>query len=103
MAQPHRSNHVHCPIRRGFAAPIAALVVLATATGAAAEPLPEYLRDRGPGIATSMFGTYVEAHERLVYAFYEYTLNRDQEYKPAELGFGLDQDFRAKLTEHEFL
>ncbi|HEY3133266.1 MAG TPA: hypothetical protein VGJ47_01430 [Gemmatimonadaceae bacterium] len=60
-----------------------------------------YLVDRGPGIATSMFGEYVEAGELVVYPFYEYTLANQFEYKPAELGFGLDQDFRGKFREHE--
>jgi len=78
-------------------------LVLASSPAHAADALPDYLRDRGVGIPTSMFGTYVAPGERLTYLFYEYTLNRDAEYKPAELGFGLDQDFRAKSTEHEFL
>ncbi len=65
--------------------------------------LPTYLRDRGEGLPTSLFGTYVREKELLVYAFYEYTLNRDQEYKPEELGFNLDRDFRAKRTDHEAL
>src|SRR3989442_8563130 len=29
--------------------------------------------------------------------------NRDAEYKPSELGFGLDRDFRAKREDHEAL
>jgi hypothetical protein len=62
-----------------------------------------WLADRGPGVPTSLFGTYVAKGELLVYPFYEYTGNSDQEYKPAELGFGLEQDFRARLTEHEAL
>jgi len=69
----------------------------------APDTVPFYQRDRGPGVPTSLFGTYVQAGELLVYPFYEFTLNRDQEYKPAELGYGLDQDFRAKRTDHEAL
>ena len=65
--------------------------------------LPTYLRDRGPGIATSLFGTYVEKGELLVYPFYEYTSNKDAEYTPSELGYVGDSDFRGKLTEHEAL
>lgn len=37
-----------------------------------AEDLPFYLKDRGTGIPTSMFGTYVRKEEVLVYPFYEY-------------------------------
>ena len=62
-----------------------------------------YLADRGDGIHTSLFGTYVRKNELLVYLFYEYTRNRDAEYKPSELGFASDQEFRAKKEEHEFL
>src|SRR5437879_11642572 len=53
--------------------------------------------------STSLFGTYVRKNELLVYLFYEYTRNRDPEYKPSELGFGSDREFRAKKEEHEFL
>src|SRR5207249_11395313 len=62
-----------------------------------------YLADRGDGIHTSLFGTYVRKNELLVYLFYEYTRNRDAEYKPSELGFGLDRDFRGKREDHEAL
>lgn len=64
---------------------------------------PPWLADRGPGIATSLFGTYVEKGELLVYPFYEYTWNRDQEYKPEELGFAGAHDQRGSLIEHEGL
>lgn len=59
--------------------------------------------ERGPGVPTSMFGTYVEHRELLLYTFYEYTLNRNQEYKPEELGFGDPHDYRARRTDHEAL
>jgi len=74
-----------------------------TATGADAEELPYYLRDRGTGVATSLFGTYVRGGELLAYPFYEYTTNKDQEYSPEELGFVGTQDYRGKNTEHEAL
>ncbi len=67
------------------------------------DDVPTYLRDRGTGVATSLFGTYVRACELLVYPFYEYTKNKDQEYKPSELGFAGEQDYRAEGTEHEAL
>ena len=40
-------------------------------------PLPVYLRDRGTGVSTSMFGTYVRRRELLVYPFFEYYLDND--------------------------
>ena len=92
--------------------PAAVAIALAAALGlplagahpaAAADDLPVYLRDRGRGVQTSLFGSYIEKGELLVYPFYEPTFNSDQEYKPAELGYGLEQDFFAKRTDHEAL
>ena len=85
-----------------------AMVFLAAASalapvGAGAEELPYYLKDRGTGVATSLFGTYVRGGELLVYPFYEYTTNKDQEYAPEDLGFVGTQDYRGKNTEHEAL
>jgi hypothetical protein len=88
--------------RRGttIASLISAIACFATA--ATAQRLTPYLADRGTGIATSMFGEYVRRGELLVYPFYEYT-SQSLEYKPSELGFGLDQDFRGRFREHEAL
>ena len=69
----------------------------------ATESLPTYLRDRGTGVSTSIFGTYVRKGELLFYPFYEYTVNKDQEYKPSEFGFAGEHDQRGELTEHEAL
>lgn len=82
---------------------IAGVLLLLLGTSARAEELPTYLRDRGTGVATSLFGTYVRGGELLVYPFYEYTKNKDQEYKPSELGFAGEQDYRGENTEHEAL
>lgn len=67
------------------------------------ETLPVYLQDRGSGIPTSMFGTYVRKGEFLLYPFFEFYLNSDEEYSPAELGFVLDEDFRGKYKAYEGL
>lgn len=72
----------------------------------AEEALPEYLRDRGPGIPTSLFGTYIESGQWMVYPFYEYSKNSDEEYDPRELGFPRpgpigEEEFFGKSTEHE--
>jgi Carboxypeptidase regulatory-like domain len=62
------------------------------------------LRDRGTGVPTSMFGTYVAKDELLVYPFFEYYRDRNYEYNPAELNFqGDDQDFRGKYRATESL
>ncbi len=77
---------------------------MASATvGLAQEELPDYLRDRGEGVATSMFGTYISKGELLVYPFYEYVRDGNAEYEPVEFGFGLAQEFRGELWEHEAL
>lgn len=59
--------------------------------------------DRNGGIPVSMFGTYIRPGEVLIYPFYEYYYNHDAEYSPNELGFGLDEDFRAPSRGHEAL
>ncbi len=79
---------------------MAALTKPALAQG---DELPVYLKDRGNGIRTSIFGTYVRRGELLVSPFFEYYRNNDMEYKPAELGFGLDQDFRGRFRASEGL
>jgi hypothetical protein len=70
---------------------------------AAGAQLPSYLADRGPGIPTSMFGTYVRKKEWLVYAFYEYTKTSHFEYTPEDLGLVGDQEFFGSLRERENL
>jgi hypothetical protein len=61
------------------------------------------LRDRGEGLATSQFGTYVRRGEWLVYPFYEYYRDEDFEYAPSELGAVGDEDYRGRYRAHEGL
>lgn len=68
-----------------------------------AESLPVYLKDRGAGAPTSMFGTYVRQGEWLIYPFFEYYYQNDAEYEPAELGYSLEEDFRGKYRASEGL
>jgi len=88
---------------------VASLLAVVLAAGAerspAADPagLPRYLYDRGDGIPTSLFGTYVREKELLVYTFYEYTRSKNFEYKPSELGHAGDNDFFGKAFEREHL
>jgi hypothetical protein len=79
--------------------PLTITMFIAPTAGVAQGRAP-YLSDRGTGIPTSMFGDYVRPGEVKFYPFYEYT-SANLEYKPAELGFGLDQDFRGQFREHE--
>lgn len=84
------------------------LIALCIATGgvtdaARAQKSLDRLRDRGSGIPTSMFGTYVRPGELLVYPFFEYYRDANAEYSPNEMGYGLDQDFRGRYRASERL
>jgi hypothetical protein len=72
--------------------------------GAATPAAPvDRLRDRGEGLPTSQFGTYVRGGEWLLYPFYEYYRDQDFEYAPAELGAVGDEDYRGRYRAHEGL
>ena len=62
-----------------------------------------YLKDRGPGMPVSMFGTYINKKEVIIYPFYEFYYDDNFEYKPSELGHSLDEDFRGRYRAHEGL
>lgn len=80
---------------------------LAQATPASAPdpaaPLPTHLRDRGTGVPMSQFGVFVDKGEILVYTFGEWYVDRNLEYKPSELGYGLPVDQRGRYTASEQL
>jgi len=65
--------------------------------------LPPYLRDRGAGVPTSMFGIYALPKQLIVYPFFEYYKDANAEYSPQELGYTLDQDFRGEYEASEYL
>jgi hypothetical protein len=90
------------PMRRTVL--VAVLVTLATVSAVGAqETLPTYLQDRGIGVATSMFGTYVREGEWLFYPFLEYYRDQNLEYAPQELGAPGDQDYRGRYRATEVL
>lgn len=64
---------------------------------------PTYQKDRGRGVATSMFGTYISRGELIIYPYWEYYLDSDREYNPEELGYTGQEDFRGKYRESEYL
>jgi hypothetical protein len=70
---------------------------------APAPPAIDRLRDRGEGVSTSMFGTYVRRGELLVYPFFEYYRDHDFEYTPSELGGAGDVDYRGRYRASEGL
>src|SRR2546427_1272778 len=53
--------------------------------------------DREGGVPSSVLGTYIQRHQLLVFPFYEHVSDHNQEYNPAHLGFGRDEDFRGKF------
>jgi hypothetical protein len=57
---------------------------------------PSYLNDRGTGVPASIFGTYIEKGQLLVYPFFEYARDHNKEYNPTDFGVPLNQDFRGK-------
>jgi hypothetical protein len=82
------------------------LAFLPIAVCGADQPLQDYLQDRGSGIPTSLFGNYIESGQWILYPFYEYSKNTDEEYDPRELGFPRpgfagEEDFFGESTEHE--
>jgi hypothetical protein len=73
-----------------------------TQPAAAQEDLPgDHRKDRGGGIPASMFATYIEPGQLLIFPFYAYSRDDNREYQPAALGFGLDEDFRGKFRSSE--
>ncbi len=67
----------------------------------AQEEVPTYLRDRGTGIPTSQFGTYVRKGQLLLYPFYEYYRDNNLEYEPFDFGFGSIQEYRGRYRANE--
>ena len=94
---------ITCLLTLVLAVGVAGLPTPAEAQGTREQDLPTYLRDRGSGLPTSMFGTYIRRGQLLLYPFFEYYLDNNLEYKPAELGYGLDQDFRGRYRASEGL
>ncbi len=82
-------------------------VSLLAPKAAAQEPqpaaTPSYLQDRGTGVPTSMFGTYIRRGELILYPYVEYYRNRDMEYNPEEFGFTGSSDFRGRHCATEAL
>lgn len=78
-------------------------ILLNTGLLNAQDDQPVYLKDRGAGQPTSMFGTYINKGEFIIYPFYEYYHDKNAEYAPNELGGQSDTDYRGKFTGHEAL
>lgn len=82
---------------------VAGLLLCNSSPLLAQQELPYFLKDRGTGVASSMFGTYIRRGDLIIYPYWEYYLDNNREYKPKELGYGVDQDFRGRYRESEYL
>jgi len=82
---------------------IAMAVFLAAPAVTLAQEVPYYLHDRGSGVPTSLFGTYIEEDDVLLYLFYEYYYDKTDEYSPREFGFSDPGEYFGKSIENEFL
>jgi hypothetical protein len=94
------------PCLRKFVLVLSIVIVfplLVFSTVVSAEELPYYLKDRGTGIPTSMFGTYINKGEIIIYPFYEFYYDKDMEYSPEEMGYTGDIDYTGKYVAHEGL
>lgn len=80
----------------------AAVILLVPGQARAQEPV-DRSRDRGEGIPTSMFGTYIRAGELLVYPFLEYYRDGNYEYEPGELGYEGRTELRGRYRATEGL
>jgi hypothetical protein len=78
-----------------------ALAVIPPSRTLEAQALRPHLRDRGTGVRTSLLSTYVREGELLVYPFFEWYADRNLEYKPSELGYGLATDYRGRYRASE--
>jgi len=77
------------------------LVAFMSSAGVIVRPDLAEAQDRGAGIPTSRFGTYVTRGELLVNPFFAYTTDHNREYQPAQLGYGLVQDYRGRFRSTE--
>jgi len=105
----HLGKREHNLIGIGLSITAIVIVVLSLLVGAPfclaanLSGLPAYLSDRGDGIPTSLFGTYIREKEFLFYPFYEYTRTNKFEYSPSEVGYPGEEEYFGEVDEHEFL
>src|SRR5262245_23364927 len=89
------------PLLLGFAVTLAASG--ATARGEESPTVPVFLKDRGTGVSTSMFGTYIRRGEVIVYPYWEYYLDNSHQYSPEEFNLAGTQDYDGRYRENEWL
>jgi len=72
-----------------------ALAVGISATLSAQVQDPPNLRDRGPGVRTSEFQTYIARHQLLLLTSVAHTRDHNLEYNPLDWGYGTQVDLRG--------
>ena len=77
--------------------------MLSVALPAHAQVSFDQARDRGPGIATSLFGTYIQPGELIVYPFFEYYRDNNLEYEPFDFGHVDTTEHRGRYRAREGL
>src|SRR3990172_32637 len=82
---------------------IVTVIFLQPEKSPAQESLPAYLGDRGTGMPTSQFGTYVRKGEILIYPFHEYYYDHNVEYEPYDFGHGSTREYRGRYEANEGL
>ena len=87
----------------GWRAAMAACLLLLASSPARGQEKIDRFRDRGEGQPTSMFGTYIEAGEFLVYPFFEYYRDGNAEYEPFDFGYIDTTEFRGRYRAREAL
>ena len=96
-----------CIRNRVFAMLVVGCVLLASVLAGAqdqqGDEVPVYLRDRGTGVTTSLFGTYVRKGQWLVYPFYEYEKKSAEEYHGSEIGYAGETDYMGESELHQVL
>ena len=90
-------------MHRQYSSLVLAAGLLAVALPVCAEELPGFLQDRDGKMTTSLFGTFIQDREVLVYPFYEY-VRTEEEYNGEDLGISDDdEDYVGDLDGHEAL
>lgn len=86
-----------------YALSLSCVIVFITTIAYAQTETRTFLKDRGTGQPTSMFGTYIGKGEFIVYPFYEHYSDKNAEYAPNEFGGVSDTDLTGKYKGNEGL
>jgi len=79
------------------------ILQIALTTSVHSQDSKPFLKDRGTGIPTSMWNTYINKGEIILYPFYEYYYDKNAEYKPVDFGHVSTADYRGLFKAHEGL